>query len=62
MMLFSIGLVVMSLTSPNIGHLAALGFTFSGLLYYFPFVYYKKSFKLVGKYYFNRTVTVFKQT
>ena len=46
---FSIGLVVVSLSSPNLGHLFAVGFTFSGLLYYFPFVYFKKSFKAIGK-------------
>jgi hypothetical protein len=49
MLMFSIGLVVISLLSPNLGHLAALAFTFSGLFYYFPFVYYKKSFKFTDK-------------
>ena len=48
MLLITIGLVAVSLFSPNFGHLIAIGITMSGLFYYFPFVYFKLSFKLVG--------------
>ena len=49
MLLITAGLVVVSLFSPNYGHLIAVGITLSGLLYYFPFVYFKLNFKLIGK-------------
>ena len=49
MLLLSVALVVVSLFTPNVGHLIALAITLSGLIYYFPFVYYKLNFKLIGK-------------
>ena len=49
MLIFCVGLVVMSLSTPNFGHLIALAITLSGLFYYVPFVRYKSSFYLFGK-------------
>jgi len=49
MLLITAGLVVVSLFSPNYGHLIAVAITLSGLLYYFPFVYFKLNFKIIGK-------------
>ena len=41
MIIFSFGLMIVSLFAPNIGHLVAVLITFSGVIYYFPFVYLK---------------------
>jgi hypothetical protein len=51
MLLISVGLVAVSLFTPNIGHLVALGITLSGLVYYFPFVYFNLNFKCFGKFF-----------
>ena len=39
MIVFSFGLMIVSLFQPNWRHLIAVLFTLSGLVYYFPFVY-----------------------
>ena len=51
MILFSLGLIGVSLSDPNIGHLAAACFTLSGLIYYFPFVYFNVQFEFLSNYF-----------
>ena len=49
MIVFSFGLMIVSLFQPNWRHLIAVLFTLSGLVYYFPFVYLKLDFRFLNK-------------
>ncbi len=49
MIVFSFGLMIVSLFRPNIGHIIVVVITLSGLVYYFPFVYFKLNVKFLSK-------------